>query len=365
MDAVTRYGFINAKLRARIGLMRQSSLTDDMMKAPTLLDAVGCLRQSGFKALADIYDRTGDLEEMGLALFSSEVAAYQEVASLVDKRLSSFVLVLLGKLEEENLKNVVRLWYSSVIRLHAIRWRSAYLYKQRIASPIDWNGMLNATDWDGLRHGVAGTIYEPVFRGFSEEDIRKNDLFDLEIALDKAWYADLEKATRELPAEDRAEAMRIFHRDFDLKNLLKLVRFGRFYRLDGTRLKGILLPWGRLYASKEAARFMAADPSQRDVMPLVRSFVPELTDAFRDDGRLMADDAHAEQVLADETLRIEEALGAERRKEYARLLTGQPFSIGIMLTYFYEYRRKTSMIRAILNGKFYGYTQERIREALG
>ena len=43
MDSVSRYGFINSKLRARIGKMRSSDLIDRMIKAPNLVEAVSCL----------------------------------------------------------------------------------------------------------------------------------------------------------------------------------------------------------------------------------------------------------------------------------------------------------------------------------
>ena len=43
MGRVSDYAFINAKLRARIGIMRSESAIDEMIKAPTLSEAIAKL----------------------------------------------------------------------------------------------------------------------------------------------------------------------------------------------------------------------------------------------------------------------------------------------------------------------------------
>ena len=43
MSKVSDYAFVNAKLRARIGIMRSSHLIDEMIKAPSLGEAVSKL----------------------------------------------------------------------------------------------------------------------------------------------------------------------------------------------------------------------------------------------------------------------------------------------------------------------------------
>ena len=48
-DPVDTYGFINAKLRARIGKMRDDRLVENLLKAPSLVDAVSLLRDSPYQ----------------------------------------------------------------------------------------------------------------------------------------------------------------------------------------------------------------------------------------------------------------------------------------------------------------------------
>ncbi len=365
MNSVDRYGFLNAKLRARIGIIRTSSLIPDMLKAPTLVEAIGCLRETGFAPVAEVYDKTGDLQEVGAALMKGEIVAYQEIASMVDPALASFVLSELGRDEEENLKNTIRLWYSSVMRMHSIRYRSAYLYKDKICQDINWTAMINATDWSFVVEAVKGTTYEPVLRSFTQESIREKGLFDLETAMDKVWYSQMVDAASRLGGEDRKIALNLFFHDFDLKNLLRLIRFGRYYHMDAKRLTTVILPWGKLFASKECKTYIASPAEVRDPMPMVRKVFPQVADDIRQIVERYKDSSHAEDALAAETLRLENYLAGEREKEYLALLSRNPFSIGVVLSYLYLYRRENMQIRSILNGKYYGYTEEKIREVVG
>lgn len=359
MNAVDRYGFINAKLRARIGLMRDSGLTGSMLKAHTLGEAVNCLRETGFSPAAKVWDETGDLQQMGLLLLSSEIANYQEVASYLDPVLAAFVEELLGKIEEDNLKGALRLWYSSVVRMNPIRWRSAYLYKQKIVSGVDWVALINATDWKGVLQAVKGTPYEKVISAFSLEAVTKDGLFDLETAIDKAWYADLVQGAQRLPRSDRQIALALFTRDFDLKNILNLIRFGWYYKMEAKRLSSTLFPYGKVYGSKEAEAYIAQKADSRDPSAMVSRFCPEV-------GHLeVGSDSHSAVRMQNETMRLEAYLASEREKEYNALLSRNPFTIGVVLTYFYYYRRENARIRGILNGKYYGLSDDRIKEVIG
>lgn len=365
MNAVDRYGYVNAKLRARIGAIRSSSLEQEMLKAPGLIEAVSALRKTGYLPVAEVYDKTGDLEAMGAMLQQAEIAAYQEVARMVDPRLSRFVLSQLDKIEEENLKNTIRLWYSSVVRSQSIRWRSSYLSKNKISSDVNWTMMINSTDWQGVVEATKGTPWEPTLASFTQDQIGKDGLFDLEVALDRVCYGEMLGACDTLSEKDRDLALSIYLHDFDLKNLLKLIRFGRYYHMEASRLEKTLLPWGTLYGSKEAKAYIAMNPDSRDPMAMVERYFPQVKNDIQSAVSSFQDARHVESLLAAETLRLETYLSSERSKEYRSLLAKDPFTVGVILAYFYYYRRENTHIRAILNGKYYGYTEEKIREVVG
>jgi V/A-type H+-transporting ATPase subunit C len=365
MDASSRYGFINAKLRARIGLMRESHLLQDMEKTSNLVDAVSCMRDTGFAKVAKVYDETGDLQEMEYVLLTGEIGSYQEVAAALDAKPAAFVMQLLGKIEEDNLKNAIRLWFSSIVRLHSIRYRSEYLCKMKIVNDINWNALINATDWKGVVASVKGTFYEPILSSFTQDKIHQFGLFDVETAIDEGWYARLMASLDLLPREDQEVARKIFLSDFDLKNLLNLIRFGWYYRMDAKRLRTTIFPWGRLYGSKEVDAYIASPVDSRDPGMMVKRFYPQLSDEIQKVVGESKEGLHSEEAMARETLRLERYLQNVRSKEYHQLLSMNPFTIAVPLAYFYLYRDMDASIRAILNGKYYGYCDEDIRGVLG
>ena len=75
MSRVSDYAFINAKLRARIGIMRSSHLIDEMIKAPSLAEAVSKLEGTRFQHIAEIYRATGDLQQAELSIMEEEIAS--------------------------------------------------------------------------------------------------------------------------------------------------------------------------------------------------------------------------------------------------------------------------------------------------
>ena len=62
MDRVSRYSYINAKLRARIGLLVSSDVIDAMIKAPNLNEAVAVLEampQKGARLILKVLKSAG------------------------------------------------------------------------------------------------------------------------------------------------------------------------------------------------------------------------------------------------------------------------------------------------------------------
>ena len=74
---------------------------------------------------------------------------------------------------------------------------------------------------------------------------------------------------------------------------------------------------------------------------------------------------HSDEASVLENLKIEGYLATRRQALYQKMLATDPFTIGLSLAYFFLCKEETAMIRAILNGKYYGYEEEYIRGVLG
>nr|WP_319474621.1 V-type ATPase subunit [uncultured Sphaerochaeta sp.] len=357
-DRVSLYGFINAKLRAKIGLMRESRVIENLLHASSLVEAVGVLRDSKYHAVAEAYDRTGDLQQMELVLLGMEISMYKEVAGYLEGSSADLINHLLGKIEIDNLKNTLRLWYSSIMRQRPIRHRSEYLFKDTILSPIDWTALINATSWESVGIALKDSPYHVTVTAFSEQDLQQAGLFSLETELDRMWYVHLMECVKMLKKADEEVATSMILLEIDLRNLMMLVRYGWYHHMDADAVKKLLLPWGKVVSSKESEAYLRQNSSERNPHAIINRYYPGLEEQ-----------QHSLSVQGDEasvleTLKIEGYLAERRKAIYQRMLSQDPFTIGLSLSYFFLFKEETSMVKAILNGKYYGYEEAYIRGVL-
>lgn len=362
MGKVSEYAFVNAKLRARIGIMQSSTMLDDMVKAPSLVEAIAVLKGTRHSGLVDVYDRTGDLQMVELALLEEEIGTHHEIASLLRGREGGFVEMVLEKVEIDNLKNAVRLWYANAVRHHSISYRGNYISQETIVHDINYGMIINAAGYGDVEAAVAGTPYEDVFASFSFDRLQDEGLFPLEIALDHKWFKGLFQAMDRLSGDDRKSSHEIYMVDVDLKNILLFIRYYYYYvDLSISELSGVLIPYGFVYEEMMRKGVLSLPDPLEAVKGIVRRRYPVLLEALsdirRNDDELTTRDANADHII-----QMEEYLSRTRKREFARILRGNPFSMGIILAYLFLYKDEDRLIRAILNAKYYGWNEKRIRE---
>lgn len=355
-DRVTMYGFINAKLRAKIGLMRQSKIIENLLHASSLVEAVGVLRDSKYHAVAEAYDRTGDLQQMELVLLGMEISMYKEVSRYLEGSSADLINHLLGKkIEIDNLKNTLRLWYSSIMRQRPIRHRSEYLFKDTILSPIDWTALINATSWEAVGASLKDSPYHTTVTAFTEQDLQQSGLFPLETELDRMWYVHLMEYVKTLKKADEEVATSMLLLEIDLRNLMMLVRYGWYHHMEADEVRKLLLPWGKVVSSNESEAYLKQNASERNPHSIINRYYPGLEEQEN------RGSAHGDEASVLETLKIEGYLAERRKAIYQRMLAQDPFTIGLSLSYFFLFKEETSMVKAILNGKYYGYEEAYIR----
>ncbi len=364
MSKVSDYAFVNAKLRARIGIMRDMALFDEMIKSPSLTEAFAKLEGSRHQDLLEVYRKTGDLQQVELQMLEDEISLYREVEGYLPSVPSGFVSVLLEKIEVDNVKNVIRLWYSDAVRHHAISYRSSYIYKKDIVHRIDYDGAINASSYQDLAAAFHGTPYAEVLSHFTLETIASEGLFPLEIALDHMWFGHLEKGIRTLTGQDRKIAEAIYTVDVDLKNILIITRYSYSYHLSPSDLRKVMIPMGYIAREAEKMGALSSDDPIAVLSGIVRHHYPQISEEITRIRRT-ADDLTTVEENNREIVLIETYLGERRKKEYRKILMGDPFSIGVVLAYFFLCLQEDGNLRAILSGKYYGQSEAKIREGLG
>ncbi|MHC4323179.1 MAG: V-type ATPase subunit, partial [Planctomycetota bacterium] len=96
---LSKYSFINAKLRARISKILPEDEFDELAKAPSLEASLALLRDTPFAVLEETYSATGDLRQAELELLKSEIELYRNIRQYLHRNSIELVDALLSQFE--------------------------------------------------------------------------------------------------------------------------------------------------------------------------------------------------------------------------------------------------------------------------
>ena len=351
-DRLRRYAFINAKLKTRLGKLLPDEFFNRIVHAPTLNEAVQLLHETPFRPVESVYAATGDLKMGELELFIYEIGLYRELKKFVGDGLTRFLNALLLRFEIENLKQTLRLWLDQTLRGRDISSAAGYLFRGRVVHDIDWDALIHASDTGELARLLEKTPYAASLAAREGGIESAGTLFAVEIDFDLLFYRGVRSAAEELDAQDAAIVERILGVEIGMENLSRVFRFRHFYELPAERILAAVIPGGLHIGGASIGKTLSG-ASETELLPGL------IGDAYPDFSRL------APQAGGDPVSRltlIEELLAEIQRREVHRLLLGNPFTIGILLAYFFMKHREITRLSTILNAKGYGMDEDAIRE---
>ena len=123
-------------------------------------------------------------------------------------------------------------------------------------------------------------------------------------------------------------------------------------------LAATLLPGGHQFTLQELKPFVSREGGGQETDPsglLVHRY-PALG-ALGDGGSSRGNQA-ARAVLFEKLLEV------TRLQEFMKLITGYPFTIGIVLVYFFLKEREIRFLVGVMNGKNYHWQEDKIRESI-
>lgn len=350
---LSRYAFINAKLRSRIGNMLDERELEGLLQSQSLEEFLHQLKDTPYEPMIELYDQTADVQRLEAWLFARNVKLHQEVARLMHGIHEQVVQAMTRKLEVENLKGVLRLWFSNAVKHQNIDYRYGYLFQMDIVSGIDWARIVNAERFEDIVRALVKTPYAAALSAFDGTRIAQEGMFFLETALDRVWTDMLREVVQHMPTDDRTLVEQVLDRDADLKNIINLVRFGYLYDLSSEDLRTLMLAGGSIVSTKEFREYLEIPKQQRSPEALVSRRFPDLAKELKE--------AHTHSA-EQQTLLVERYLFSVRRKAFNTMLRGYPFSFGVILAYFFLEERQDAFIRTIMNGIRYGWDAPAIRE---
>lgn len=312
------------------------------------------MQHTPYEQLYDIYHESGDIQMLEAEINRQAIRIHQEIAFSLDPVYSKLIDAFTRKLEIENIKGMIRLYFSNIIKGEDISQRVTYLYRERIVDDISWSSLANAGDFEEIREALEHTPYSRVIDQFSQERISKEGLFFLETGLDHIWVTSVLAVLPSLAREDRLIVTSLLDADGDLKNLINIFRYHALWDLPPDQLPHILYPAGQLQYSDDVRRLMEEDIDKEHIREILKKRYPRLAKELE-----TVDD---EDVRA-QVQRVEQYLFIMRKEAYRRLLRGNPFTIGTVLSYFFLSEQQDSVVKRLINAVQYASASEQYREA--
>jgi V/A-type H+-transporting ATPase subunit C len=325
-----------------------------MVKSRTLVETLALLRETPFAPLHEVYSRTGDLKAGELELLKREIALYTEMEKYIRGDVLQVVYALLLRFEIDNLKNAMRIFFDRQIRGRSYEMASHYLLREKIVHVLPLDDIINAGNFQTIVDSLAGTPYSAIVERYMDNVREKGSLFFLEMGLDHHFFSNLIKQIENLDKRDRKEASRLIGVEIDLLNVAWLFRLKEFRNLDDKTILSLIIPHGLNLGEDELKQTMASRDMTAVIQTVVKSSYPGLHSLLSMGG-------------ADSSARLaffERILDRILVYEIQRIMTGYPFTIGIILSYFFLKTNEIKKVRTILNAKQYELSPERIRGAL-
>jgi V/A-type H+-transporting ATPase subunit C len=341
---LSKYSFINAKLRARISKILPDEKFNQLEQAQSLDEALALLRETPFAGLEEVYSATGDLKRAELELLRSEIELYRDIRQYLHQNSVELVDALLSRFEIDNLKNAIRVYFDRKIRNRSADTAAHYILYDRIIHDIPIDIITNANSFDEIAGVCTGTPYSQVIKKYHHTVESEESLFRMETAFDHLYYANLLASVEKLDRKDRAIAMRLIGVEIDLQNINWIIRLKNFYDLPLEAVMATLVPGGFNLDRSVIDELYGAQNVTSAIGGFVKSKYPGLS-------------AMLSSQTPDSTSRltlIRRILEEIMKHEVRRILAGYPFTIGIVLAYFILKRNELERIRTILNARQYG-----------
>ena len=354
-SSLRKYAFLNAKLRTRISQILPREMLERILHSGSMPEAVHLLASSPYGFAAEVYDQTGDIRMVELALFSREIGLYRELSPYLDTELQRFVTALVLSYEIEVLKRAIRMWFHRVVRSRTVDDTTGYLYRDRIVHTLNVDTLVNAADTKQLLEALDGTPYADVIRrsntGGLPETGAPSSLYQWEVALDRYYYTSLTAQIERLHGRDREIARKMIGVEIDRQNISWMIRLKTTFDLPVEEALASMIGGGSAVDGavvKDA--YQARNPGDMLAALLRRGPLTSMVAA--------AGSSASQLVLIDEILR--EIVF----QEVHRILLGYPFTIGIMLAYFVLKRNEIRAVAMILNAKSLGIGADALRSLL-
>jgi V/A-type H+-transporting ATPase subunit C len=351
-SALSEYGYISAKLKTRISTFLAEGLLEQAAQSKSLQEAFLPLRGTYLEVLESRYAATGDLKAVEADLSSIEFDAYTFSVRQVPEPASSFIRAKASGAEIDLIKGALRLWFDAHARGRLIDDRTGYLYKGRALGSLDLSTLVNAPTPTEVAAVLTGYPFASLVSKLLPQALATGSVFEMESSLDKWYFENLFQSLEFLDHRDRHVAERFVGIDVDIHNITNLIRLRSFNGIASDRTGRYLIDFGTAIPASTLSQAYDSDD------------LSGLAAAVLGVGENTMEDGWDTRDTKAKLSALERMLRRVRVAEARKRLAGYPFSIGIVLAYLTLLSEQLRTVRTILNAKYFGLADERLRSFL-
>lgn len=337
---LSKYGFLNAKIRSKIGNIISDKEFEELRSNKNYYEIIDFLKEREYISSEIKYKNIKNIE---FELFSYLVGIYKEIYNYINERnLKKFIFKLMEKLEIENLKNILRLWYKK----GSMQDLEPCIYKKKICYNIPVEKLLISEDIDEFSKYLSETPYSNYMKSGIDNFKQTNTLFSLEVSLDKGYFNEIFSSLSLLTKKDRSIVKKFFGFEIDIQNIIWLIRYKSYYNLDVQYAIENIIPFGRKFSNEFLTQLFLSEEMKEDFLKVFTGLPSYITEQF------------TQKIISELNLRkkiqlIEDILNQIVMKEIKNTLTGYPFTIGIIIVYLLLKWIEIKNIIGVLNLKYY------------
>ena len=333
-------GYINARVRGLKSQLLGPEFYNDALNATDFRAFTSSFSQSPYmRDYEEAEARYEGLRAIDAALAGNFYRTTRSILTFSDGRAERLIAVVLLRYDLANLKAIAR-------AKHAGReyedMRDALLPAGRL-KPAVLETIASAPDLPAAAQSLAFTQnpLAPAFSRAVREYSSSNDLYELELSLDRAYYR---AVFDELEAANAPrDLVRYMQREVDATNLRTALK-----------LRGQTPP-------DEAAEFFV--PGGREVSR--STFESLLANDSPAALQELSSTSFSEVAETDSLSAADEAIRSTLDRDARRLALGDPLGIGVVLNYLRQKESEAARLRLLARGKYYGVPRPQLERELG
>ncbi len=340
MRTIARYAYLNTRVSEIASRLLSDGGLDALIdkadgRAGGILDAAGL----AVRSLEQLSDTGLSLEQRLIASLLADFAILVRALSGAPRR---FLIYWAGRFELRNLKAIMR---GKMAGESAAQIRAQLVdmgpYRRL---PVD--ELLGTQDVAELLRRLEHTSFRSIAREARRIHEERRELFAMDAAVDRRYYAGLSEHAQLLDRVDSREINILIGDIIDRTNLLWLLRYRFSYGLPPAQAYYLLIPAGYRLRASQLQRLSRLETIEEVIARLPQAFARPLSGVT---------------TAADATLILER--GGWRKAEM--ILRGRAVSLARVLAYLVLREKLLRQLRAVIKGQRLGFAPDLIRRATG